>query len=90
MLLEQELELIVRAKPGSFDYGTTEVRITEWMKSCARVAWSEHSAPRTVESAVIDALQPPLNVHHRSGAFRAHIKALRKSARERARLLISS
>lgn len=85
VLLEQELALVVRKNRDSFDYGETEARITEWMASCARLTWAEHDAPRLVESSIIHALQPPFNMHHRGGTFRAHVAALRKSARERTR-----
>ena len=41
-----------------------ERRLTTWMRTHLRVTWCPHPLPRTVERAVIAALQPPLNQEH--------------------------
>ncbi|NEL55383.1 GIY-YIG nuclease family protein [Goekera deserti] len=38
-----------------------EAHLSEWMNGTLRLTWAEHPEPWTVEAAVIDELQPPLN-----------------------------
>jgi hypothetical protein len=53
-------------------------RPTNWMTRNLRVSWCEHAAPGAVESAVIRALHPPLNVDHATGPVVRLIKAARQ------------
>jgi hypothetical protein len=55
-----------------------EVRLTQWMDTNLRVSWFEHPTPRDVESDIIRALQPPLNVDHGSGPALQAIKVARR------------
>ena len=55
-----------------------EVRLTSWMEANLRVSWCKHPTPREVEPVIIEALAPPLNVGHASGAAREVIKAVRQ------------
>lgn len=55
-----------------------EARLTDWMARNLRVSWCEHTAPREVESTIIEVLAPPLNVEHASGPTRDVIKAARR------------
>lgn len=56
-----------------------EIRLTAWMDTHLRLSWSEHTAPREVEQAIIEKLTPPLNVDHASGPLRDAVKAARIS-----------
>lgn len=38
-----------------------ELRLSEWMAATLRLTWAPHPEPWTVEAAVIEQLQPPLN-----------------------------
>lgn len=67
-----------------------ELRLTSWMTAHhLRVSWCEHSSPRSVEPAIIQELQPPLNIDHATGPVVDLIKAARRryyaSAGERPR-----
>lgn len=55
-----------------------QTRLTEWMGTNLRVSWCEHPTPRDVESDIIRALQPPLNVDHGSGPALQAIKAAQR------------
>ncbi|MBN9113592.1 MAG: hypothetical protein J0I34_33040 [Pseudonocardia sp.] len=44
-----------------------EARLTEWMRTNLLVSWCEHPTPGDVESDLIRALCPPLNIKHASG-----------------------
>ncbi|GAA3971719.1 hypothetical protein GCM10023085_62360 [Actinomadura viridis] len=65
-----------------------EAALTEWMHEHARVCWIEHPEPWTVESALLQELDLPLNLdQNRHNAFHARLTALRAEARRRAREL---
>ncbi len=38
-----------------------EVRLSQWMAQVLRLTWATHPEPWTVEAAIIEQLQPPLN-----------------------------
>ena len=63
-----------------------EVRLSEWMGETLRLTWAMHPQPRTVEAAVIDELQPPLNqAGNRAHPLFRHVKDARSRWRKAAR-----
>lgn len=65
-----------------------EATLSQWMADKARVCWTEHSEPWTLESQLISRLDLPLNLdQNRHNAFHARLKELRAQARRRAREL---
>ncbi len=63
-------------------------RLSVWMHDALRVTWAVHSEPWTVERAVIEELQPPLNqAENRAHPLYAYVKEMRTTWREAARRL---
>lgn len=56
---------------------TDEVRLTEWMDRHLRLSWCVEDDPRRVEAALIERLQPALNVEHASGTQVDRVKQAR-------------
>ncbi|WP_222270921.1 GIY-YIG nuclease family protein [Modestobacter marinus] len=62
-----------------------EARLSRWMGETLRLSWAEHPEPWTVEAAVIEQLQPPLNqADNRAHPLYEYVKAARKRWREAA------
>jgi hypothetical protein len=62
-----------------------EARLSEWMGETLRLTWAEHPEPWTVEAALIEQLQPPLNqADNQAHALYGYVKAARKRWRETA------
>jgi hypothetical protein len=63
-----------------------EARLSEWMADALRLTWAPHAAPWTVEAAVIEQLQPPLNqADNRAHPLYRHVKNARSRWRLTAR-----
>lgn len=59
--------------------------LSRWQRAHLRITWLEHAAPWTIEHAVINALEPPLNLdgnasHPSYGLVKAARAALRQAA----------
>jgi hypothetical protein len=61
-----------------------EARLTTWMDSNMLVSWCEYPTPSDVESDIIRALRPPLNVDHATGPTVDIVKAARRRYRDSA------
>lgn len=61
-----------------------ERRLTAWMGAHLRLSWVEFEQPKTIEAALIERLQPPLNVTHARGPNRAIVDAARQRYRSSA------
>lgn len=83
-LLEKELGTLLRRVGRRMTFGPHEVRLSEWMKENAAVAWVKHDKPWMVERELIRTLNLPLNIegneHH---PFCATLRAIRDRARKR-------
>ena len=63
-------------------------RLSVWMHDNLRVSWAVHPEPWTVERAVIEELQPPLNqAGNRAHPLYAYVQETRATWREAARRL---
>lgn len=58
-----------------------ERRLTDWMEAHLRLSWAEFAQPKSIEAALIERLQPPLNVTHARGPNREIIDAARQRYR---------
>jgi hypothetical protein len=55
-----------------------ELRLSEWMADTLQLTWAAHPEPWTVEAAVIEQLQPPLNqADNRAHPLYAYVKDAR-------------
>ena len=62
-----------------------EQRLSQWMAATLRLTWAPHPEPWTVEAAVIEQLQPPLNqADNRSHPLYRYVKDARSRWRESA------
>lgn len=89
-LLADELALeLRRVGAGSrMTFTTGEPRLSAWIAENTLVSWMCHDAPWEVESALIGALDVPLNLRgNESSAFAATLSAARTAAIARAREL---
>lgn len=59
-----------------------ERRLTEWMKVNLQLSWVDFEQPKMIEAALIQRLQPPLNVTHSRGPNREIVDAARRRYRE--------
>jgi hypothetical protein len=65
-----------------------EAELSAWMDEHARICWVAHPKPWLLESALISGLDLPLNLdQNKHNAFHPTLKALRATARQRAREL---
>jgi hypothetical protein len=63
-----------------------ELRLSEWMAGTLRLTWAAHPEPWTVEAAVIEQLQPPLNqAGNRAHPLYRYVKDARSRWRAEAR-----
>lgn len=58
-----------------------ERRLTDWMEVHLRLSWVEFGHPKLIEAALIQRLQPPLNVTHTCGPNREIIDSARQRYR---------
>ncbi|MEW1935524.1 GIY-YIG nuclease family protein [Rhodococcus sp. NPDC079359] len=58
-----------------------ERRLTDWMEEHLRLSWVEFGHPKLIETALIQRLQPPLNVMHTRGTNREIIDSARQRYR---------
>lgn len=89
-LLENELGIQLRFNPsGRVTFGKEgEARLSEWMAENAFVVWMEHDEPWVLEPELIQNVSLPLNIEHNERhRFPPVLAALRKEARERAKVL---
>jgi hypothetical protein len=80
------IALVPTGRKARLSFGSGESALNEWIEDNARVAWVEYPSPWEIESEVISALSPPLNLHHnRKNPFYPRMRALRTDAAQRAR-----
>lgn len=61
-----------------------ERRLTDWISVHLRLSWVEFAQPALIEAALIERLQPPLNVTHTRGPNREIVDTARQRYRESA------
>lgn len=87
-LLARELGIALHptGRTGRLTFGDGERALSAWLAANARIAWTTHDAPWTVEADVIHSLCLPFNLQHNAThAFHAKLKQCRAAARESAR-----
>jgi len=69
-------------------FGPGEVRLSDWMAENAFVTWHVCEKPWELERELLTRVSLPLNLdQNRSHAFHALLSELRRTAKQRARLL---
>lgn len=81
------LGLELRRQGSRLTFADDEATLSAWMDANALVAWVPHPAPWEVERELIERFDLPLNLRgNEQHPYYAKLRALRRAARERARL----
>jgi len=86
VLLAHELDLTLGIHEGRPNWGPHgEAKLSRWMSEHARIAWTVHLEPWTVEDELLADATLALNIDGRSDAFARELKDRRTEARRAAR-----
>ncbi len=88
-LLSNELGIQLRRVGESrMTFAQGEKRLSEWLAANAFVVWITTAEPWVVERELIETISPPLNLeYNRKHPFYPALSEIRKSAKQRAKLL---